>query len=199
MVQPPTMAQSDPSSISLHTLALHDPTITHQAPPLPLKLDHNISADPGPASLPPPYQPLTSTAAPAFHTMPTFQQPSPPQTAMQSVYFDPNQAPPTGNHGDTSLWVNNPTPSLHLPPSHLQPPPNSIPSQQPSPVNISQPSLSGVGVAGGVAYSTHPGYQQQTMGAGHLPQQQVCPHFIPLFTYIQYVPYLSCVALSATI
>lgn len=169
MAPPPSV---DPSTLPLHTLSLHDPTAVHQAPPLPTKLDHNICADPGPASLPPPYQPPSLQApAPAFHMMPTLQQ----TTAF------PDSAPP-GSHGDpASLWGNQ-NPSLPLP-THLHPSPTSTPPQQPSPMGIVQP-LGGDGVvlpmAGAAApYATQ--YQPQAptlpqqLPMQSLPQQQVSP------------------------
>ena len=160
----PPPSTMDPTALPLHTLALQDPTLTHQAPPLPAKLDHNVATDPGPMSLPPP------SATPAFHTMPTIQHPQ----SMPSVYPDPTQPP--GSHGDPSLWVNSHTPSLH-PPTHLNPSPTSTPPQQHSPMVIAQP-LSNPG-AGSVSVPYQPQQAMVTAAAPQqafqsLPQQQVC-------------------------
>lgn len=183
---PHSMDPSAAAALPLQTLSLHDPTTTYQAPPLPSKLDHNISADPRPLSLPPPYQPpppSNAAAQPAFQTMPTIQQQPP-----ANVYSDlSSHAPPTGSHGDpSSLWVNNPTPSLH-PGTHLHhPSPNSTPPQhhhssmtavQPPPLGSS--GQQSVGVAMGGAFSTPIQYnnqppppEQMTNQIQSLPPQQ---------------------------
>ncbi|CAI7990509.1 Hepatocyte growth factor-regulated tyrosine kinase substrate [Geodia barretti] len=158
---PASMEPSGAVGLSLQSLALHDPTLSAQAPPLPSKLDHNMSSDPRPLSLPPPYHPVPPTG-PTFQTMPTI-----PQHAM---YSDPSHAPPPGSHGDSSLWVNNSTSSLH-PPAHLYPSPTSTPPQQRSPMTA--PVQQSMGVAAGGAYPAH---FQQVHDPSHqltsLPPQQ---------------------------
>ena len=149
----PPPGHPDPSAataIPLQSLALHDPTAS-QAPPLPSKLDHNLSADPRPLSLPPPYQPAPPSGGQAFQTMPT----------KPGVYADFNHAPPPGSHGDSTLWVNSSAPSLH-PQPHLHPSPTSTPPQQHSPMTAVQPTLGSIQQQPvGGAYPTHSQYQPQ--------------------------------------
>ena len=155
---PPGPPDASAAALSLQTMTLHNPTGTHQAPPLPAKLDHNVAADPRPLSLPPPYQPLPNPAhTQAFQTMPTIPQ-------QPVLYSDPSHAPPTGSHGDASLWGNHKAATSMHPLPSLQLSPASTPPLQHSPMTSVQPLETGpphVGGAVGVAYSTHSHYQPQ--------------------------------------
>jgi growth factor-regulated tyrosine kinase substrate len=164
---PPSLEPPGAVGLPLQSLALHDPTVSAQAPPLPSKLDHNLSADPRPLSLPPPYHPVHPTG-PAFQTLPTIPQ--------YAVYSDPSHAPPPGSHGDSSLWVNNSTPSLH-PPAHLHPSPTTTPPQQRSPMTAPVQPLGSMQQSMGVAVGgAYPAHFQQMPGPSHqltsLPPQQ---------------------------